>query len=76
VIEAVKDDKFHIYPVSSIDEGITILTGRKAGIRTAAGQYPKNTVYSAITKKIKKYAQLAKAFTKAKKISLKTRKKR
>jgi len=27
IIQAVKDEKFHIYPVSTIDEGIEILTG-------------------------------------------------
>jgi len=33
VIEAVKEGKFHIYAVKTIDEGIEILTGMKAGKR-------------------------------------------
>src|SRR5512136_3231434 len=33
VVQAVKDGKFHIYPVSTIDEGIEMLTGVKAGER-------------------------------------------
>jgi lon-related putative ATP-dependent protease len=31
VVEAVKDGRFHIYPVETIDEGIEILTGIPAG---------------------------------------------
>ena len=31
VIQAVKDEKFHIYAVSTVDEGIEILTGVPAG---------------------------------------------
>ena len=31
VIEAVKNNKFHIYAISTIDEGIEILTGVPAG---------------------------------------------
>lgn len=31
VIQAVEQGKFHIYPIQTIDEGITILTGTEAG---------------------------------------------
>ena len=31
VVEAVKKKKFHVYAVKTIDEGIEILTGKKAG---------------------------------------------
>ncbi len=33
VEEAIKNKKFHIYPVSQIDEGMQILTGRSIGER-------------------------------------------
>lgn len=55
VIEAVKEGKFHIYPISSIDEGISILTGVKAGKKGARGKYPQNTVYGRVYKKLKTY---------------------
>jgi predicted ATP-dependent protease len=35
LVEAVREGKFHIYAVSSIDEGIEILTGMAAGRRMA-----------------------------------------
>jgi len=33
VVEAVREGKFHIWPVEAVDEGIEILTGVKAGVR-------------------------------------------
>jgi predicted ATP-dependent protease len=44
VVQAIKDGKFHIYPVKTIDEGLEVLTGMKAGKRGADGKYPKNTI--------------------------------
>jgi predicted ATP-dependent protease len=40
VVAAVEAEKFHIYPVSTIDEGIEILTGLPAGSRDANGNFP------------------------------------
>jgi predicted ATP-dependent protease len=39
VLEAIKEGKFFIYPIRSIDEGMQLLTGRPAGIRNAKGNY-------------------------------------
>ncbi len=55
VIEAVKNGKFHIYPILSVDEGIEILTGVKAGKKGSRGKYPQNTVYGKVYKKLKTY---------------------
>lgn len=44
VVEAVEEGKFHVYPVTTIDEGIAILTGREAGERQEDGTYPEGTV--------------------------------
>ncbi len=44
VVEAVKEGKFHIYPVKTIDEGIAILTGKEAGERQEDGTYPEGTI--------------------------------
>ena len=38
VLDAVKEGKFHIYPIETIDEGIEVLTGVKAGKRSAGRQ--------------------------------------
>lgn len=44
VVEAVAADKFHVFPVATIDQGIEILTGAPAGERDASGRFPDGTV--------------------------------
>ncbi len=44
VVDAVAAGQFHIYPVSTIDEGIAILTGLPAGQRGPDGRFPEGTV--------------------------------
>jgi lon-related putative ATP-dependent protease len=44
VVQAVAAKKFHIYPVRTVDEGISILTGLPAGKPSKAGIYPKGSV--------------------------------
>lgn len=44
IVDACREGLFRIYPVSTIDEGIEILTGVPAGERGADGKYPENTV--------------------------------
>ena len=57
VIDAVKNKKFHIYAVSTIDEGIEILTGVPAGRRNKQGDFPAGTVNYLAQEKLKKYYQ-------------------
>lgn len=63
VVEAVEEGKFHIYPVSTIDEGIELLTGVQAGERDDAGKYPKETVNSAVQSRLKELAEKVKSFS-------------
>ena len=55
VIDAVKKRKFHVYQVSTVEEGIEILTGRPAGKADKNGNYPEETVYGAVQKKLAHY---------------------
>ena len=57
VIDAVKQNKFHIYRVSSVEEGIEILTGVPAGKPNKKGIYPDGTAYGAVQKKLKYYLE-------------------
>jgi predicted ATP-dependent protease len=57
VVEAVKEGKFHIYPVKTIDEGIEILTGKEAGERKEDGSYPEGTVNWAVEKRLRELAE-------------------
>ncbi|KUM54515.1 Lon protease family protein [Rheinheimera sp. EpRS3] len=44
VITAVKQQKFHLYVVKTVDEALTLLTGVEAGEKNSRGQYPKKSV--------------------------------
>lgn len=52
IVEACKEGKFHIYPVSTIDEGIEILTGLPAGERDANGIYPENSINGKVQQRL------------------------
>jgi len=55
VIQAVKQKKFHIYPVATVEQGIEILTGIPAGKPDKDGHYPQGSVYGAVQRKLKRF---------------------
>jgi predicted ATP-dependent protease len=57
VIEAVKKEKFHVYAVKTIDEGIEILTGKRAGGKRGNGSYPENTINYLVNERLKGLAE-------------------
>lgn len=62
VVEAVRLGTFRVYPVRTIDEGITLLTGVEAGVKDADGKYPTGTVNALVDEKLRSIAQSLKAF--------------
>ena len=60
VVEAVKRHEFHIYSISTIEEGIECLTGVPAGKRDSNGRFPAGTINYLVYEKLKKYAKLSK----------------
>jgi predicted ATP-dependent protease len=62
VIEAVKTQKFHIYAISTVDEGITILTGLPTGKKNNKDVYPKNTINYKVDKRLREMAAKLKGF--------------
>jgi lon-related putative ATP-dependent protease len=67
VVEAVRDGKFHIYPIEDIDEGIEILTGVNAGKKREDGTYSEGTVNYLVDKRLRDIAKTLKEFDKGKK---------
>ena len=59
IIEAVKNKLFHIYSVSTIEEGIEVLTGVPAGKKDANGHFPAGTINYLVYEKLKKYAKIS-----------------
>ncbi len=64
VVDAVRGGTFHIWSVDTIEQGIEILTGKKAGIRKKDGSYPKGTVYALVDERLKNLAQAMAQFGK------------
>ncbi|MBU5674995.1 AAA family ATPase [Alkaliphilus sp. MSJ-5] len=58
VINAVKNNEFHIYAINTIEQGIEILTGKKAGVLGECGEYPENTINNLIMKKLRKMTNI------------------
>jgi len=62
VLDAVKAAKFHIYPVSTIEEGIEVLTGVPAGKQLPNGGFEENTIYGLVDKRLREMAETVKRF--------------
>ena len=59
VVQAVKNGLFHIYAVSTIEEGIEVLTGVPAGKKDKYGNFPAGSVNYLAFEKLKKYANIS-----------------
>ena len=52
VVEAIREGKFNVYAVKTIDEGLEILTGTPAGEVDSNGEYPEGPVNHLIAKRL------------------------
>lgn len=57
IVQAVKEGKFHIYPVETIDQAIEVLTGKEAGTRSDSGKFKRGTVNYLVDNKLRQYAE-------------------
>ena len=65
VVEAVRHGQFAVYPIGTIDEGIEILTGVKAGERGAEGRFPAGTINRLVEDKLRSFAERSRSFAKS-----------
>ena len=54
--------KFHILPISTVEEGIEILTGVRAGRRDSSGAFEPDTVYALVDRRLHEMATTLKSF--------------
>lgn len=62
IVQAVKDGKFRIYAVKTIDEGLEVLTGVKAGAREKGNGFEKETVNDRADRRLREMAEKLKEF--------------
>ncbi len=59
VVEAVRNGMFHIYAVSTIDEGIEVLTGIEAGEKDDDGKYPDGAIHFMVERRLEEMSRRA-----------------
>jgi ATP-dependent Lon protease len=62
VVKAVRAGKFNVYAVCSIEEGLQVLTGRKAGELGLNGKYPAGTIYTLVADRLRELAEEVRRF--------------
>ncbi len=63
VIEAVGAGRFHIYPVKTIEQGIEILTGVRAGKRNPTGKFEAGSIFAKVDARLHEMATTLKKFS-------------
>ncbi len=57
VVVAAKSNKFFIYPISTLDEAVTLLTGLPTGTVDKNGHYEKDSLYYKIEMRLREFSE-------------------
>ncbi len=60
VIEAVKEGKFAVWAISTVNEGVELLFGREAGVPDENGEFPEGSVYQLVVQRLAEFAERSK----------------
>ncbi|MDZ7839325.1 MAG: ATP-binding protein [Gammaproteobacteria bacterium] len=63
VVDAVEAGEFAVYPVTTVDEGIELLTGITAGARDAEGRFPADSINGRVEARLIDYSERMRAFS-------------
>jgi lon-related putative ATP-dependent protease len=63
VVEAVRDGRFKVYSISTIDEALELLTGVEAGQKGPDGTYPPESINGRVQAQLTRFAERLQAFT-------------
>jgi len=66
IVEAIKEGKFSVYSVESVDEGIELLTGVPAGKRLDGGKFEEGSINDRAQKRLEQLARVMREFGKEK----------
>ncbi len=76
MVKAIEENKFHIYAIENISEGIELLTSMKAGIKDDMGNYEEGSFYHLIEKQLIQMALDLKEYSKKKNTRVNTSRRR
>jgi len=62
IVNAVREAKFHIYAIASVDEGIELLTGVVAGEADAQGNWTTGSVNDRVNRRLQEFADTLKQY--------------
>ncbi|MBQ03679.1 ATP-dependent protease [Candidatus Bathyarchaeota archaeon] len=62
LVTDIKEGRFHIWPVKTIDQGVEVLTGIDAGKFQPNGSYPEGTIHQIVQDRLDEMAELIKEF--------------
>ena len=62
VVDAARAGQFHIYPIRTIDEGIALLTGTRAGTKRKDGTYAPGSVNRLVQDRLLAFAKMRRSF--------------
>jgi predicted ATP-dependent protease len=58
VLEAVRQERFHIYAVRHVDEALSLLVGEPVGAADEDGQFPKGSVNARVVERLRDIAEI------------------
>ena len=64
VVDAVRKGEFQVYPVASVDEAISLLTGLEAGDLNDKGEFPTDSLNGRVDAQLQEFAELRHEFAK------------
>lgn len=70
IVAAVNAGKFHIYAISSVDEGIELLTGIPAGRPDRDNRYLEGTINARVSQMLRLYSDRVRAYTTGQSVGL------
>jgi len=62
VLDAVKEGRFHVWAVNTVDEGIELLTGDVSGQRSVDGKFPDGSINFLVDKRLSEMATALKGY--------------
>jgi len=64
VVDAIREERFHVFPVETVDQGIELLTGMRAGEPDGENRFPDDTVNGSVQAKLRKFSENMQKFAK------------